>query len=528
MVDFVHNVTVKQNIMDFLCPEETAKNANSKRRKYDKWTPPNDIDLVVTNCKEESRRVASSLLKVLEYWERNIIPYLVKGRAGRADTYLRAAVMSVAKCCVSSSLIPGSATKAEQCFVNSTDLYICNILTKTNPHTEEQVDNTPEISEEAVEAVSRAIYKHWTMAYESKKHKKFGSTIAFVQAWKKIAERYLEYPMHNDRDLQLHHLVHGTNNAAEKHSVDGTLLYPINTDASVITSDYLFKLLSELVLSPHINVEWKIAMCKFIEKDAMKMLSGFETDITKSAMDISGNGMTCEYGPKPVNECFDLYGSRFNPSRIMPRAANFWDFCRGSSSPSDIKFCMIFNEPSCNPALSSGAGLFGFFTSGDIKNEEDEEINVALSSLRNLLGLDETGSVISTRRWREEGSVVCFNFCPLTIAGANLGYGEQRSKKTTPAGFWLKTIQRSILDSVKRKRNSADNGSRTSDLLSDGGNFSLMTVAFGCRDMLKPLTGISTFNVTVNFPNPIQVNTRGANLLYRLQRIVSHSFPCLF
>ena len=526
MVDFVHDVTVKQKVSDFFWP---AKNTSCKRRKYDcsnKWTPKKytDIDLVITNCQEESTRVVSSLLKVLEYWEKNVIPF-IKRKAGRADTYLRAAVVCVARCCVT----PGITTKAEKCFINSTDEYICNIMVKTNP--QQDNDTPPEIGEEAVEAVSRAIYKHWTMAYKSVKtqHKeKFGSTIAFVHAWKKIAIRYLEYPVHNERDVHLHHLVDGINAVTEKHAVDGTLLYPINTDASVITSDYLFKLLLELVLSPHINVEWKIAMSKFMEKDAMKMLSGLEIDINKSAVDISG-GMTCEYGSKPVNECSVLYGSKFNPSRIMPRAANFWDFCRGGSSPAEIKFCMMFNEPSSNPVLSSGAGLFGVFTGSEKQIEEGEEVSVALNCLKNLLGLEENGTefTVSTRRWREEGSVVCFNFCPLTIAGANLGYGEQRSKNTMPAGFWLKTVQRSITDSVKRRRrNLADKGSRASDLLSDGGSVSLTTVAFGCSDMLKHLTGISTFNVIVNYQDPIQANACG--MLYGLQRIVSHSFPCLF
>nr|BDT63427.1 MAG: wsv427-like protein [Sesarmops intermedium nimavirus]GBG35592.1 wsv427-like protein [Sesarmops intermedium nimavirus] len=534
MVDFLHDVTVKQKITDFLCPAATAKNINGKRRKYDssgKWTPKKytNIDLVVTNCQEESTKVASSLLKTLEYWEKNVIPHLVQRKAGRADTYLKTAVVGVARCCVSNSLTPGITTRAEKRFINyDNDSDICNILTKTTPRTEEQDDNIPpEIGEEAVEAVSQAIYKHWKTTYKSVKNKKFGSTIAFVRAWKNIAERYLEYPVHSDRDVQLHHLVHNTA-TAEKHAIDGTLLYPVNTDASVITSDYAFKLLSELVLSPHINVEWKIALCKFMEKDVTKMLSGFETDITKSAADIiCGGEMTCEYGPKPVKECLKLYGPKFNPSRIMPRAANFWDFCRGGSSPSEIKFCLMFNEPSCNPVLSSGAGLFGVFTGGDKKNEEDEEVSVALNSLRNLLGLEETESSISTRRWREEGSVVCFNFCPLTIAGANLGYGEQRYKKTMSAGFWIKTVQRSITDSVKRKRNSADKGSRTSDLLSDGGSLSLTTVAFGCSDMLKQVTGISTFNVRVNYQDPIQANACGADRLYGSQRIVSHSFPCL-
>nr|BDT63466.1 MAG: wsv427-like protein [Sesarmops intermedium nimavirus] len=37
--------------------------------------------------------------------------------------------------------------------------------------------------------VSQTIYKHWKTTYKSVKNKKFGSTIAFVRAWKNIAER---------------------------------------------------------------------------------------------------------------------------------------------------------------------------------------------------------------------------------------------------------------------------------------------------------------------------------------------------
>ena len=522
MVNFVHAaVTVEANSEDFLYPGATSK--NGKRYKCSKWTPKKhrDIDLVLTNCQEESARIATLLLKKLEYWEKNITPHLMNTKIGRADNYLRAAVVCVASCCVSKLLPPEKVHEIGISFIESPDSIICHALNENiNPPSGETA--TMDLGLEAMQAIFSAIYKHWVMTYK-KTDKKFGSTIAFIRAWKKIAKGFLEYPVHIDRDVKLHHLVDGVVTPAnvEKHPVDGTLLYPINTAASVITSDYQFKLLSELVLSPHINIEWKITMCEFMIKYASKMLSGLETDITKSANDVSNDNaaeMTCEYGSKPASDCFTRYGTKFNPSRIMPRAANFWDFCRGGCPPSELSYSMIFNEPSSNPDLSSGAGLFGLFTGGvDDKKEEDQEVSAALNSLKILLGLRETESAISTRRWREEGSVVSFNFCPLTIAGANLGYGEQITKNM-PAGFWLKTVQKSITESAKRKR-IIDKGSRNCDLLSDGGNFSLTTIAFGCSNMLKQLTGISTFNVKVNYEDSIQV--------YGPQRVMTHSFPSL-
>ena len=67
-----------------------------------------------------------------------------------------------------------------------------------------------------------------------------------------------------------------------------------------------------------------------------------------------------------------------------------------------------------------------------------------------------------------------------------------------------------------------DKGSRASDLLSDGGNFSLKTVVFGCGDMLKKLTGVSTFNVVLDYQDPIQANVCGADRLYAAQIFLSH------
>ena len=532
-VNFVHDATVKRNLPDFLNPQTEKK--NKRRCKYNsagKWTPPTEVDLAISNCPEQSEKVSRLLLKTLCYWERNVIPYLSKNKAGRGDTYLRAAVMCVTRCCIP----VGVAHQAEKIFVNSIDAYICDILKKTIPPADETVLSL-EIGEEAVETLSRTIYKHWITAYKNSRikanenNKKFGSTIAFVRAWKNIAEKYEAYPVHEERDEKMHHVLAAPFTDSRRQQQQQPL-YPVNAEATVITGDYLFKLLAELVLSPHIHVEWKMSMCKFIERDARKMLTLLELDIDRAATDITTNiqndQFTCEYGSEPIKRCFHSHGTKYNPSQILPRASNFWDFCKGGSSPSEIRYCMMFNEPSSNSKLSSGAGLFGFFPPSNC-SMEDDEVRVASSCLESLLGMERSGrgTILSTRRWREEGTVICFNFCPLTVSGAILGYGEQKAKGM-PAGYWLKTVQRSVTDSVKRKRNAADKGGRTSDLLSDGASLSLTTVAFGCSEMLKALTGVSTFNIAVNYHDSVQSNARGADRLYASQHVVSHSFPALF
>ena len=553
-VSYVHDVTVKRSLPDFIYPQK-ARKASNKRCRFDpsgKWTPKKyaEVDLALSNHPDQGRKVSQLLLNTLKYWEDNVIPHLLMNKKGQADKFLRAAVICVTRCCIPGSLLPGITTQAEKKFVDSIDRCICDTLFNTHPREGPGDESVPshEIGEEAIDTLSRTIYRHWKSAYASSRtnvcttSRKFGSVIAFVRAWRKIAEVYEAYPVHKERDVNLRHIaVNGGTwpvlgcGATTASSFDSQFLYPVNTAATVIVGDYLFKLLAELVLSPHINVEWKISMCMFIEKDAKKMLAMLEPDISRAATDITNDfqcdQVTCGYGSQPIKQCFNINGTRCNPTQILPRASNFWDFCRGGSPPSDVRYCMVFNEPSTSPRLSSGAGLFGFFTSSYSMEDDNEiEVQVALRCLTGLLGLDDSGGsghVISTRRWREEGTVVCFNFCPITVSGAVLGYGEQMSKGMK-AGYWLKAVQRSITDSVSRRRNAADKSSRMSDLLSDGGSISIKTVTFGCSEMLKPLTGVSTFDIVVSYQNSVQSNAPGADRLYALQRVVSHSFPALF
>lgn len=524
-VDFVHRVTVQDKNNVFVIPLRTNNKRTGSRGK---WVPKRhaDIDLGITNCPERSGAVAASLKTATEYWCKNVIPFLKKGRA---DSYLRAAAVCVARCCCNSAaavLAPGVITQFERGFVPDAAVekilkYAADNLGKDSGAT----TSSPEMGEEALEAITTAVYRIYKKG-GSDSSKKFGSVIAFVLMWSRVADWYAAHPVHKVRDCKLS-CIRATHNDVHVHPADSTLLYPINTDASVIIEDYILKLLAELVLSPHIHIEWKIDMCRFISKDGPRMLSAFEKDINSAVADIfaaDGDTTSCEYGSAPISECKDLFGPRYNPTRLQPCAANFWDFCRGDNPPSDVRYAMLFNEPSSHPSLASGAGAFGTYY-GDCALMKGHHRSVTSSALANLLRVENCVG-LSTRRWREEGTVLCFNFCPLTCALAPAGFGELRAR-SMPKGFWIKTIQRAIVGSRCRNRHKADKSCRSSDLLADSGNISLMTVAFGCNDMMQELSGVACFNLAVNYHESVFVNAPGSDRLYRSQTVVSHTFPTL-
>nr|BDT63028.1 MAG: wsv427-like protein [Trachysalambria curvirostris nimavirus] len=558
-VKFVHNVTVNEGVLDFVRTINEGERRNgpdgSKRICAGKWIPEKyaDIDLVIQNCPEEGGKVATAVLDCLRYWEDVALPSLRGKKFGGESILLKAVSVCVARCCVAEALSPDRrGFEAEKHFLSVREgpvLDLVRACTSFHKGSEGSPPSSPEIGDEAIEEVADAVYKVWSRMFRSASHarngakKKFASFSAFVAAWKFASEKYASEPNHEKRDVLLHHVsgrscsLDAVDDIAEVHA-DGTLLYPVNTAATTITDDYVFKLLVELVLSPHINVEWKMPMCKFIVKDAGKAVAAFEADICKSAADIVGSteSAMCEYGSRAIMRCRSRYGMKYNPSRLMPRAANFWDFCRGGHSPSKIRFCMLFNEPSCNPKMSSGAGLYAKFTGIDnetllsaarrLDEERSSEVDTIANSLLALVGVSsqDEAARVSTRRWREEGSVACINFYPWTVAGADLGYGKMKSM----SACWLKTVQKSILDAVKRERNIADKKSRTSDLLSDAGNVSITTAVFGCLTDVRALNGLSIFKIKVGFQEPIQSNARGASLLYATaRREISYNFPII-
>nr|BDT62673.1 MAG: wsv427-like protein [Metapenaeus ensis nimavirus] len=557
-IEYIHEVTVQQNSMSFVFPAVREKNSNGpKHPKYlcnGRWTPKmhEDIDFVVQNCPEKSKKVATAVIDFLKYVEENTLPSLERKSNFGINKVLKLVSACLARCCVADAIDPEVGLEVERAFakinydeqpfsdtLKASAAICCRAQISSN-------GSSPQLWEEAMWAAASAIFKVWTRSFKQNeqarlgKKEKLSSIMGFVAAWKFAARKFATEPIHEKRDVQIHHVrdcSRGVETVAGIHT-DGTLLYSINTSPQTITEDYLFKMLFELLMSPHINVEWKIPLCKFMEKDAAEMLASFVQDISRSATDVvemTEDSSMCEYGSRTIDVCRTLYGSKFNPSRIVPIASNFWDFCRGGHSPSDVRHCMLFDEPSCNPKLSSGAGLFGKFTGFDneiflnaarqVDEERKGEVDSIVESLLTLVGLHsrhDTVKKISTRRWREDGSVVCFNFCPLTIAGAILGYGKLKLKNCC----WVKTIRKAILDARARKRNYTDWLSRTSDLLSDAGNVSLNTVVFGCLEELKAVSGIGgTFTIKVGFKEPIQTNAHGSHFLYAAQKEISHGFP---
>ena len=551
-VAIVHKITVLDKNPVFVNACAVNKKVNKRRCVW-------DVDLGVTNCPVDVRNyITDNALKVLEFWKADVLPKLkaTKPHRGRADSYLRAAIVSLARCCFRGGIQPG--TKAETEFMgNITDEYLKTILcqkTAVSPRISDSSifpTNTIELIDETLEAMFNTIRKHWSNAYKSyvsslsmelpARYKKFGATIHFVDVWYEIIKCYADTPNHRERDLKLKNMMEVDRTCTT------TPLYPLQTPSSIIVGDYTFKLLSEIILSPHIHPEWKIAMCKFVDKDINKMLvtSGVQADIGKAATLISelteeggeeepavaaeaSSGRGLAPGEKFVIDSIRMNGKKYNPVQILPTATTFFDFCKGYNSPWETKQCMIFSEPSTHTDLASGAGLFGMFT-GDAKDDDAEEVRATVKCITNLLGAEfcnSSSSNISTRRWREEGKVLSFNFCPLTFNGAAKGYGEDKARNVS-AGFWVKSIQKAITDSIKRKRNTVDKGSRNSDLLSDEGCLRLPTVTFGCRDMLNELTGVSIFKESVSYQDPIQANYNGSDRLYAETRVVSHTFPSI-
>lgn len=529
-VAFVHRVTVKEQDNGFLNIE---KNTNgNKRQRLSTWDPPTGIeDSVITNCPILTKNVGKSVLHVTQFWNDRVCGFL---RTGQKTMFLKAAAVSIARCCCNASGLVFKDKLLDMAYTRtnfpSSDSFMRGILKYASSHEEgEPIGGIEEtVAQEALETITDTILRVWEKVYDPKSNnmigarKRFWPVIAFVNTWHRIAEWYCENPNHKIRDSRMSHVTSLADNGSERHIEDGTLVYPVNTDPSIMVHDFYFKLLVELIMSPHHHIEWKIEMCKFIIKDAYKMISAFTPDIYCSGNDIVNGTATCEYGRQPVDECLDTYnGPRFNPTRLQPCAANFWDFCRSGRPPSDARYVLLFNEPSVCPELSSGAGAFAMYI-GEGKNPKHDIISSALS---NLLCLENCDS-LSTRRWREEGNVLCLNFCPLTCARVLPGFGEHRAKGMSK-GYWIKTIQRAVLGSSCRLRNMTDKSCRTSDLLSDSGNVSLETVMFGCERLMKELTNVSHFDIRVNFHEPIFIGPKGADRIYRSQTTISSSFPAL-
>ena len=233
------------------------------------------------------------------------------------------------------------------------------------------------------------------------------------------------------------------------------------------------------MLSPHIHIEWKLDMAKFVFDRGINMMKAFQMsskdeEEMEFEEDISGSGGGGGRGA----EAEDIV-----VPNLQPCAARFWDFCRGGVRPGDIEYAIITPEPSSDPCVSTGASIFGRLVSKYENESHREKLSLPRKAIGILTGVGEP----CTRRWVEEGNVLLINYNPLTLSESPLGTGRYTLMSSMPKGFFVSGIIRSILNSRKRGRNAHDKGGQSSDLMSDGSNVSIKTVVFGCKTDLDAL-----------------------------------------
>ena len=390
----------------------------------------------IKNCPRKSELVSQSVRKTMNFWMTNVIPHLKT--KGRVESYARAVALSIARCCCIASGIDlqGSLTDLEKEYVNpcNDDFLIksLRVLVERFHNVETVMSDYPgqknedrsaeedcdlkffqennfrtemsNVSTETIEyaktTIANSVMKLiWgtlskrpgvVASAPSLSHpNKFSKLIEFVNFWKKIADWYEKYPNHKERDAHMSSVaskaLFSNTKIIKKKKIfnfSPMMLYPSNVDPREITTDYLVKLLLELILSPHIHIEWKIEMSLFVSARGPKMLSPFEEMINNSAKINSetidttarqhqANSNSGLLGPWP--RC--IFGNNMNSVSIQPCSALFWDFCRGGAPPCAVEYMMVFNEPSAHPALSTGSGLFGCFYDDDDRCDDGNNSN---------------------------------------------------------------------------------------------------------------------------------------------------------
>nr|BDT63083.1 MAG: wsv427-like protein [Sicyonia whispovirus] len=598
-INFLHSRVCKEGDTSFMgkgaCSREPY--VPPKRRRVQLTGPVIEwpcTELMVSNCPAASEAIADSVLGVLAEWEEKILPELrdTKFRV-REETCLRAVILSVARCCVAQHLL-GLETKLSEPLLKflfygcpSRDERVKAILERPSlrparptsppccrvrdsgeypPEVGDGAALTPSFSfralvgEEAIRDMSSCMAAVWKSSCPpvagGPREPKLQHTLHFTRVWKRLALAFKRYPRHAERDCAVSNLADRQQGCYT--AKVGALLYPINTPAGVPAADFFMKAVAELALSPHINIEWKIPLSKFLEKSHAKLTVGLRAGFEEAGSALLGldspapegdGGDDCEgaepphsaLAPSPASlrEFRNLYGVSLNPSRILPRAANFWDFCRGGSVPSTKRLCIIFDSPSSNPAASSGAGGFAALTDelaadGGALNPT---LDAAEQTLRKLVGTfceadaavgqDMECRRMSARNWTESDDVLCLNFYPLTLSGAHQDCARSIAG-SLPQGTWIKWVQVAMLDSVKRRRNVADKGGRDSDLLSDTSAVNLKTLTIGCEGAIRKTTGLKAFKFEVDFAESMwALGAPAVAQVMSVQNLIKHSFPPL-
>lgn len=433
------------------------------------FIPDSLVDKVVKNDPARVGQVVRGFQEEFDFWKKSILPDI--GKTGRLETVIKTWIVRIMRAVLG---VPfkseWSPEEQSYCKIDTSKDKILNRLIF-------QEGRTPKPNPTIVEAVincSSLHFKVWQTFIKNKLpyrknsgsncSKRFYPLYQLVDFWYKIINSwYTNYHDCIERDSMLAFVCSSAMFKHNRISLCCNRCIGIHYTANDHrVSDYVIKLFLELVLSPHIHIEWKLEMSKYLTS--------------------KGIAMVCQ-----------AFGDISEKEPFQPCAARFWDFCKSERPPYAVEFAFITPEPSSMPCLSSGAGVFG-------------NINAAYSCpkipdsipFKALAILAKTENP-STRRWIEEGSVLMFNMYPMTVTNAPVGYGRRTISNWKFRGSFTSSIISSVVTSRKRRRNVYDKGSRSSDLLSEGTGKPIKTVLFNCKNELDDVSGNRLFDKTLSF-----------------------------
>lgn len=481
-----------------------ATAAAAKKRKpsraADGFVPSTIIDKVLSNDPSLTAKVVDNVNTELSYWNEHVLGDGM-GDKGRLETFVKTFALRINRAALG---VPFDALMTPE------EIAYCKIhpvkdqkafgrfLNKRRPG--EPTSPPPEpTTVEAVLNCACLLHKLWTCfiktscsmvlsspaaAATSLKNKKFDPLFRLFKLWKTVInDWYAKYLDNDQRDAALSFVRNVSGvvcaNAASKYcEACGSkhIKYPRETlrDQHRV-SDYAFKLYFELILSPHIHIEWKLEMAKYVSGKAIGMLG----EAFAAAADDDDDNNT---------------GS----ANFQPTASRFWDFCKSERPPCGIEYAIITPEPSSSPCMSSGAGLFGHLVS-----DERRRCPGANKAPLSVVATSTRMTNPSTRRWIEEGSVIMFNMYPLTLADAPLGYGKRAITSWKHKNAFVSSIIGAITSSRKRTKNAIDKGSRTTDLFSEGAGSQIRTVLFNSKSAIEDIASNRLFYQLLNFEGDI-------------------------
>lgn len=455
------------------------------------FVPSTTIDKVLSNDPLLTTKVIDNINRELSYWDKHILGCGMSDK-GRLETFVKTFALRINRAALGVSFeAPMTPDEIGYCKIDPSkdQKTFGRFLNKRRP--DEPTGPPPHpTTVEAVLACSGLLHKLWTCFIKSAcsvalpttlKNKKFAPLFRLFNLWKLVVnEWYAKYPDNVERDAALS-FARNTQTVGLKPAskycescVSKHINYPEETlrDQHRV-SDYVLKLYFELILSPHIHIEWKLEMAKYVSS---KVIGGL------------GEAFAAATDADIVHPS----------SNFQPIAAKFWDFCKSGRPPCAIEYAIITPEPSSSPCMSSGAGLFGHLVA-DASRRCPTVNQAPLMVVATSTRMDNP----STRRWVEEGSVIMFNVFPFTLTGAPLGYGKRVLSNWKHKNAFASSIISAIMSSRKRLKNGMDKGSRTSDLLSEGAGAQIKTVLFNIKTTFGDIAGNRLFFQHLNFEGDI-------------------------